>query len=194
MSPSDFDERQKTESRIQQIAMTNRCFQSETKIAKAAGVMLVLLPGIWIGLIVGLSFLETPLKFQAKGMSRELALGVGRLVFIALNISEIVLSLILVTSCWVVRRAFSRRRHLMAPAILVLIVFVQTFYLLPELRVRTDAIVAGATLEPSPLHWIYGVVEFAKLPILLLIFAFALNLERSRAKLRAGSKDFGDEQ
>lgn len=40
---------------------------------------------IWLGMVLAISFLETPLKFRAPGITLPLGLGIGRLVFRALN-------------------------------------------------------------------------------------------------------------
>ena len=45
-------------------------------------------PCAWWGSLVAISFLETPLKFRAPGITVPLALGIGRLVFRALNYLE----------------------------------------------------------------------------------------------------------
>ena len=50
----------------------------------------LVLPAVWLGLIIGISLIETPLKFQAPGMTIPLGLGIGRLVFAAMNIAEAV--------------------------------------------------------------------------------------------------------
>lgn len=52
----------------------------------------------WAGLIGGISFLEAPLKFQAPGITIPLGLGIGQLVFQALNKIEIIL-LIIILAC-----------------------------------------------------------------------------------------------
>jgi hypothetical protein len=45
---------------------------------------------VWLGLVLGISFLETPLKFRAPGVTLPIGLGIGRLVFRALNAVEAV--------------------------------------------------------------------------------------------------------
>ncbi|WP_205759939.1 hypothetical protein [Arthrobacter sp. PAMC25564] len=47
---------------------------------------------LWLGLVAAISFIETPLKFRAPGMTVPLAVGIGRLVFRALNWAELVLA------------------------------------------------------------------------------------------------------
>lgn len=46
----------------------------------------LLLPAFLLGAIVAISFLEAPLKFLAPGITIPLGLGIGRLVFTALNV------------------------------------------------------------------------------------------------------------
>lgn len=41
----------------------------------------VLAPALWLGLVIGISFIEAPLKFTALGITIPLGLGIGRLVF-----------------------------------------------------------------------------------------------------------------
>ena len=47
---------------------------------------------IWLGMVLAISFLEAPLKFRAPGITIPLGLGIGRLVFRALNVCEVVLA------------------------------------------------------------------------------------------------------
>ncbi|MEV4418577.1 hypothetical protein AB0L40_01215 [Patulibacter sp. NPDC049589] len=46
-------------------------------------------PWLWMGMVFAISFLEAPLKFQAPGITVELGVGIGRLVFRALNRMEL---------------------------------------------------------------------------------------------------------
>ena len=47
---------------------------------------------VWLGMVLAISFLEAPLKFRAPGITIQLGLGIGRLVFRALNICEVALA------------------------------------------------------------------------------------------------------
>lgn len=49
---------------------------------------------IWLGMVLAISFLETPLKFRAPGVDIPIGLGIGRIVFRALNRAEITLALV----------------------------------------------------------------------------------------------------
>lgn len=46
----------------------------------------------WLGTVVAISFLEAPLKFRAPDVTLQIGLGIGRVVFRALNIAEAVLA------------------------------------------------------------------------------------------------------
>jgi len=61
-------------------------------------VLVTMLPFVWFGMIAAISFIETPLKFRAPGMTHALGVGIGRLVFKALNLTEAALALIIVVA------------------------------------------------------------------------------------------------
>lgn len=47
---------------------------------------------VWLGLVLAISFLEAPLKFRAPGVTLQIGVGIGRLVFRALNTVEALLA------------------------------------------------------------------------------------------------------
>ena len=55
---------------------------------------------VWLGMVLAISFLEAPLKFRAPGVTLPIGLGIGRLVFRALNGCEVVLAAAIVVSSW----------------------------------------------------------------------------------------------
>ena len=61
---------------------------------------------VWLGMVVAISFIEAPLKFRAPGVTLQIGLGIGRLVFRALNGCELLLAAVLA-----VRSSSSRRRR-----------------------------------------------------------------------------------
>ena len=63
---------------------------------------------VWLGMVFAISFLEAPLKFRAPGITIPLGLGIGRLVFRALNICEVVLAAVALVA--VVLPGVRRRR------------------------------------------------------------------------------------
>lgn len=120
----------------------------------------------WLGLVVGLSFLEAPLKFQAPGITRELGLGIGRLVFKALNGAELVLAggiLLALAGDEVPGAAWA------IYALLAALVLTQTAMLHLRMDKRAALIVAGDTPPPSRLHHLYIGLEVFKLALLVAL-------------------------
>jgi hypothetical protein len=60
--------------------------------ARLTAVVLLMVPFVWLGMVFAISFVETPLKFRAPGITVPLGLGIGRLVFRALNATELALA------------------------------------------------------------------------------------------------------
>lgn len=122
----------------------------------------------WFGLTAGISLLEGPVKFTAPTISREIALDVGRVVFLALNRVELVALILLL----ILIRTSGLARHLWGLwAPLVLIMLAQSAWLLPELAARSQQIVAGIDPGSSMAHGTYAALELLKL-LLLLVLGF----------------------
>ena len=51
---------------------------------------------IWLGMVLAISFMEARLKFRAPGVTVPIGVGIGRLVFRALNTVEVVLAVVIV--------------------------------------------------------------------------------------------------
>lgn len=133
----------------------------------------VILPAVWLGLVIGLAFIETPLKFQGPGITVPLALGIGRLVFTALSIA----GWILVVAITLV--GFARPRETRAGWILIgglwAVLVVESFVIRPLLAVRTDIVIAGGDPGESWLHYGYIVAE---LVLLVLLLAYMITAAR----------------
>jgi|SRR5829696_7255976 len=126
------------------------------------------LPFVWLGMVLAISFLEAPLKFRAPGITLPLGLGIGRLVFRALNVAEISLA-VLLTVTVVALRPSGPGWALLAAAWLLLAV--QIGVLRPRLDRRALAVVAGRTPAPSRQHLAYIALEAAKVPLLVALGA-----------------------
>jgi hypothetical protein len=125
-------------------------------------------------MIAAISFMEAPLKFQAPGITLALGLGVGRLIFFALNKIEIVLAVIFILSLFG-SRAVGRAAMVIFGSI-VLILIAESVWLLPALDVRAEQVIAG-TAEPfSSLHLVY--IAFDAIKLILLFVLGALMLKR----------------
>ena len=55
----------------------------------------VALTFVWLGMVLAVSFLETPLTFQAPNVTLQIGLGISRLVFRVLNTIEVGLALVI---------------------------------------------------------------------------------------------------
>ncbi|WP_433731312.1 hypothetical protein ACQP0C_05975 [Nocardia sp. CA-129566] len=126
--------------------------------------LLWFLPMLWLGMVLAISFLEAPLKFRAPGITKPLGLGIGRLVFRALNIAESVLVVLLIAATLVVAPSGAVRIWLgVAAAILA----VQLLIVRPLLTRRSDRVLAGADLPRSRAHYWYIGLEVAKVVALI---------------------------
>ncbi len=115
---------------------------------------------VWFGMTAGISLLEAPVKFTTPSLTREVALDVGRVVFSALNKVEIVALILLLV---LVRVGGKTRDWWIASGMLLVILIVQTGWLLPELSARAQQILAGTEPEPSIAHLAYITLELTKL-------------------------------
>lgn len=132
---------------------------------------------LWIGFVCAISFLEAWLKFRAPGVTLPMGLGIGRLVFAALNKIEwvfaIAITVYLVFSKWQWMQLNSL--FLIIPIILLLI---QTLWLLPALDARAEMHIQGAVVPPSNLHFYFVGMELVKVTGL---FVWGIRLFKSIA-------------
>ncbi|MCB2376249.1 hypothetical protein LGH70_01560 [Hymenobacter sp. BT635] len=153
-----------------------------SRFPATGSLLLVLALFVWAGMVAGISFLEAPLKFTAPNITVPLGLGIGRIVFGALNKVELVLATLAVVSALAVRVP----AHIAAAlGLLGTILLLQTFWLLPALDVRALALLAGHPAPPSSLHMAYIGLEVVKLLTLLLTgsWAFQWALRAARGQL-----------
>ena len=115
---------------------------------------------VWLGMLLAISFLETPLKFRAPGVTVQIGLGIGRLVFRALNVVELVLATALVVALlvtapptWVVAGV----------ALAVTALVAQVVIVRPVLTRRSDRVLAGENPPRSRAHYWYVGLEVVKL-------------------------------
>ncbi|MEX2123242.1 MAG: hypothetical protein WD795_05080 [Woeseia sp.] len=131
---------------------------------------------IWFGMSAGISLLETPVKFTAPTITREIALDVGRVVFAALNKAEFIALIVLLI---LVRFSGYARQFILACSALILIMLAQALWLLPELSARTQQILEGIEPGPSIAHGTYSVLQLLKLVLLLYIGFRSMTMRRS---------------
>lgn len=73
----------------------------------------------WLGMVLAISFLEAPLKFRAPGLTVAVGLGIGRIVFRALNTVELVLAAVIITAAAAGGAAMTLLISALAPAALL---------------------------------------------------------------------------
>ncbi len=139
-------------------------------------LVLLLILGIWLGMLIGISFVEAPLKFRAPNITLPLGLGIGKLVFGALNKFEIAFSIVL-TAWLILEYKALALLPLLAFASLIILVLLQSVWLLPLLSLRADTFIAGETPPPSYHHLYYIIMEVAKVGLLFFGFIKAFNYD-----------------
>ncbi|WP_197373987.1 hypothetical protein [Mycolicibacterium baixiangningiae] len=120
---------------------------------------------VWLGMVLAISFLEAPLKFRAPGVTLPLGLGIGRLVFRALNVSEAVLAVVVAVSFIVHPPAVSVA---VSAAVAVVVLLAQVLAVRPRLSRRSDAVLAGAGGPRSHAHYAYIALELVKVVALIV--------------------------
>lgn len=130
-------------------------------------IILVLLL-FWAGFVSSISFMEAWLKFRAEGVTLNVGLSIGKKIFTALNRSEWgFLSLYLLMAFKLFK--FKPEPPLLGSLLIFLILFLQTFWILPALNARVEMILDGQTPEKSFLHLYFGTLEILKVGLLLAL-------------------------
>lgn len=138
-------------------------------IADALFLAIVLL---WAGMLIGVSFVATPVKFTAPGLSLPVALEVGQVTFRLFSRIEWALAVVLLF----VSVPGSSRTWTGLAVILAALVTVQAAWLLPALDARVAAVVSGSPLPPSQHHTLYALAEAAKLLFLAVAGFFSFRI------------------
>ncbi|MEV5551107.1 hypothetical protein AB0L35_34080 [Streptomyces sp. NPDC052309] len=125
----------------------------------------------WFGMVLAISFLEAPLKFRAPGVTVPLGLGIGRLVFRALNIAEAVLALVVGVA--VATGSPTTPVGVLTGGVVVLLA-VQLGAVRPVLNRRSDRVLAGEDAPRSRAHLAYIALELLKTAALAALGASAL--------------------
>ncbi len=127
---------------------------------------------IWLGMVLAISFLEAPLKFRAEGLELRVGLAIGRIVFRALNIAE-VLWAVIIAVCLTIARPSGP--VLVLTAVSGVLLAVQLLVVRPRLNQGTAHILAGEDAPRSPAHHAYIGLEALKLAALVALGAALLS-------------------
>lgn len=132
---------------------------------RSAEVGTFVLALVWLGILFGVSFVATPVKFTADTLTLPVALDVGGVTFHLLNKIEWILLGALGTLV-----VFTGRLWIGLGS-LALLLATQTFWLLPILDERVSAIIGGTQVQDAPYHWLYVGADLLILGTLVAICA-----------------------
>lgn len=120
----------------------------------------------WLGMVLAISFLEAPLKFQVPGVTLQLGLRIGRVVFVALNACELMFAFVL--SGVLYSHDTPPTLDLVA-GIAVAALLVQLLLVRPVLNRRTKSVLElqGQEGPRSRGHHVYVALEVIKVASLL---------------------------
>ena len=121
-----------------------------------------------MGFLLAISFMEAWLKFQAPGVTINIGLSIGKLVFSALNKVEWLMILVIFGNFYVIRQQLFSYRNLTF-LIATLMTALETFWGLPALDRMADQIMNGGIDTNPALHVIYVSMEVVKLAALILL-------------------------
>ncbi len=127
----------------------------------------------WFGMVMAISFVETPLKFRAPGVTLGIGLGIGRLVFRALNTIEVLLAVVIIIATLLGSLPLGATA---AIAVAIVALLVQLVAVRPLLSRRSNAVLAApaasagtaGTTTRSRVHYVYVGLELLKVVALLV--------------------------
>jgi hypothetical protein len=110
-------------------------------------------------MVLAISFLEAPLKFRAPNVTLQIGLGIGRLVFRALNTVEVGFALVIIA---ILVAGPMPARITAAYAVALAALAVQLIAVRPRLTRRSDQVLAGLDAPRSHAHYAYVGLETVK--------------------------------
>ena len=120
---------------------------------------------VWLGMVLAISFIEAPLKFRAPGVTLQIGLGIGRLVFRALNGVELLLVIVVAVAFVIAPPGVGAA---VAAAVAAVALLAQVLLVRPQLTRRSNAVLAGDDGPRSRAHWAYIGFELVKVAALLI--------------------------
>lgn len=123
---------------------------------------------LWLGFVLAISFFEAWLKFRAPGVTLPIGLSIGKLIFSVLNKLEWLFILVLIIHRLAYPADFSLTQNITS-ALLIMILLLQTCWLLPVLDTRAESLIQGRAVQPSALHFYYVAGELLKVAALVTI-------------------------
>jgi hypothetical protein len=126
----------------------------------------LLMPSLWAGLLVGVSFIATPAMFRAPSLTLPVALDVGRTTFARWNAIEwLLLGMMALAMVFTRPSAFA----VAATGVLDILFLIQSMILLPALNNRVATIIARKKPAPASDRLLYITIDVLKLCILAAV-------------------------
>ena len=127
---------------------------------------------LWIGFVCAISFMEAWIKFRAPGVTMPIGLGIGRLVFGALNIVEWIFAIVIISSLIFSKTQLVTLKNTLyfVPLLLLLL---ETVWVLPALDARAELYILNQPVPSSNLHFYFVGMEILKVVCLTI---FGINL------------------
>lgn len=144
--------------------MPDRSYGLSTLLHRSGWVPALAL--LWAGMLIGVSFIATPVKFLAPSLTLPVALDVGRQTFAVFGRIEVGLLIVLAIMVLFGER---RRLRIVGFALLALLVSAEMLWLLPVLDANVGAIIAGIPRSSGPEHALYIGAEVVKLLTLVIM-------------------------
>lgn len=135
-------------------------------MARTTTTLRLLLPAFLLGAIIAISFLEAPLKFLAPGVTIPIGLGIGRLVFTALNVLT---GVVLIVLSAVSVRARAGLTTLSILGSIWLVYLIEVAVIRPVLNQRSDLVIAG--LAAAGTNWAHYAYIAADVTLVGLLIA-----------------------
>ncbi len=120
----------------------------------------------WLGMVLAISFVEAPLKFRAPDVTLRIGLGIGRIVFRALNAFEVAFCVVVAVALFA---GDPSRLGVIGFVVAAVALVLQLLLIRPRLTKRSNAVLAGEQpTKRSHLHHVYVVLEVAKVVALIV--------------------------
>ncbi|MCV7076572.1 hypothetical protein [Mycobacterium szulgai] len=126
---------------------------------------------VWLGMVLAISFVEAPLKFRAPNVTLQIGLGIGRLVFRALNTVEVGFALVILA---LAASGPTAVRIFVALGVALAALAIQLIAVRPSLTRRSDQVLAGLESPRSRGHYAYVALEVVKVIALVVAGIFLL--------------------
>ncbi|NAW51907.1 hypothetical protein GNY06_11200 [Elizabethkingia argentiflava] len=134
----------------------------------------------WLGVLLSISFLEAPLKFQVEGMTLPVAVKLGKLMFNVSTYIQMGLAIGIGLNFMFLKKELTKSL-LCIYGLLVLLLCLQKFWMLPILNDQVDWVDHHKTFESGSLHTYFIYAEVIK--CILILMCIILQIKRIKPEV-----------